>query len=315
MNRASATTKTPRLSARERPAAERTPRRGRARGDEPRHAALRTLRGPLARYADGAGAVREVVAVPGAAGSVLVVDRDAATLGERRLVAHLAPEEPAANARLVCDHYLADASRGRCRAVLTTDLDAMPNPCEEGWDVEHTLPLVDRAGGRYGLEPVPGQRSIRDLRWVARRVGGHAGEPISVRALIGRLESYEPARAITWAALARHRRESPLSVSVLRAELQRVDSSRVVLNRGLREAVVAAMRTEGLSASEIAVRCGRIKRDARGNVAGETSWLGRRVGLVPEGGGEVPTPWIHSDVLGLIARRGLGLSPHQVELG
>jgi hypothetical protein len=256
-----------------------------------------------------------LVALAGAAGSVLVVDRNAATLGERRLVAHLAPQEPADNARLVCEQYLADASRGRCRAVVATDLDAVPVPCEEELGADQELPLVDRMGRRYSVEAVPGPRSLPDLRWVARRKGERAGEPVSVRALIGRLERYEPVRVITRTALARHRGMATLSASVLRAELDRVDSSRVVLNRGLREAVIAAMRIEGLSASEIAIRCGRVKRDARGNIAGETSWLGRRVGLVPEGGGEVPTPWIHSEVLGLIARRGLGLSPHQVELG
>ena len=66
--------------------------------------------------------------------------------------------------------------------------------------------------------------------------------------------------------------------------------------------------------SEIAIRCGRIKRDRRGNVSGETSWLARRIGLLPEGGGDEPTPWVHSDVLALIARDGLGVSPREVEL-
>ena len=56
-----------------------------------------------------------------------------------------------------------------------------------------------------------------------------------------------------------------------------------------------------------------MKRDACGNESGETSWLARRLGLLPEGGKERPTPWIHSDVLALIARRGLGLSPREVE--
>jgi len=28
----------------------------------------------------------------------------------------------------------------------------------------------------------------------------------------------------------------------------------------------------------------------------------------------MPTPWVHSDVLALIARRGLGLSPREVEV-
>ena len=104
------------------------------------------------------------------------------------------------------------------------------------------------------------------------------------------------------------------SVVTLLAEVQRVDSSPIVLNRGLREAVLRAVE-RGHSLSAIAIRCGRVKRDRRGNVSGETSWLGRRLGLLPEGGCQRPTPWVHSDVLALIARRGLGLCPREVELG
>jgi hypothetical protein len=104
------------------------------------------------------------------------------------------------------------------------------------------------------------------------------------------------------------------STAVLAAELSRVQRSPIVLNRGLREAVLARVVNEGLSMSEIALRCGRVKNDARGGESGETSWLARRLGLVPEGGKGKPTPWIHSDVLALIARRGLGASPREVEL-
>jgi hypothetical protein len=87
-----------------------------------------------------------------------------------------------------------------------------------------------------------------------------------------------------------------------------------VLNRRLRTAVLATIERQGLSMSEIAIRCGRIKRDGNGNASGETSWLARRLGILPEGGRDTPTPWIHSDVLALIARRGLGISPREVEL-
>jgi len=66
--------------------------------------------------------------------------------------------------------------------------------------------------------------------------------------------------------------------------------------------------------SQIAIRCRRIKRDARGNESGETSWLARRVGIMPEAGAQAPTPWIHSDVLALIARDGLGITPGEVEM-
>ena len=87
-----------------------------------------------------------------------------------------------------------------------------------------------------------------------------------------------------------------------------------MLNRRLREAVQARLARGHLTMSEIAIRCGRCKRDRRGNVSGETSWLARRIGLASEAGRDQPTPWVHSDVLALIARDGLGLSPREVEL-
>jgi hypothetical protein len=268
----------------------------------------------LGRYADRAGHSREVVALQAAAGSVLVVDRDAITLGGRRLVAHLGADEPARNADLICEHYLADRTRGRCRAVLAGDLEVDPVAA----DAEPTAcldePAVEGPPRGLRLQPVDGLRSIPDLRWVADE--GTAGvSAVSVREAIAGMQSYEPVRRLTREALARHRDDPRFSLCLLQAELDRVNASRIVLNRGLREAVVEAMRTEGLSASEIAIRCGRLKRDARGNVAGETSWLARRVGLAPEGGKSAPTPWVHSEVLALIARRGLGLSPREVELG
>ena len=63
----------------------------------------------LGRYIDPAGRPREIVMRRGFAGSSLVIDRDAATLGDRRLVAHLAADEPARNATLVCNAYVRDA--------------------------------------------------------------------------------------------------------------------------------------------------------------------------------------------------------------
>jgi hypothetical protein len=60
--------------------------------------------------------------------------------------------------------------------------------------------------------------------------------------------------------------------------------------------------------------CGRIKHDRRGNGSGETSWLARRVGLLPSTPGDRPNPWVHSDTLALIARDGLGIAPREVEL-
>jgi hypothetical protein len=129
------------------------------------------------------------------------------------------------------------------------------------------------------------------------------------------VESYEPFCAHTREAVALHCGDSAVSTTVLRTELARVLRSPIVLNRGLREAVLTRIGRHETTMSEIAIRCGRLKRDARGNRCGETSWLARRIGLLPEGGQRVPTPWVHSDVLALIARDGLGIAPREVELG
>jgi hypothetical protein len=106
-----------------------------------------------------------------------------------------------------------------------------------------------------------------------------------------------------------------VSVKTVRLELERVDCSPLVLNRGLREAALAVVQWQGLSMSKIAMRCGRIKYDSRGRPSGETSWLARRLGIIASSSDSGPTPWVHSDVLGLIAREGLRISPREVELG
>jgi hypothetical protein len=294
----------------------------------------RVDRGVLGRYTDHRGRSREVVARPAHAGSVLVIDRDARTLGDLRLVAHLGADEPPQNADIVCRHYLGDP-RGRwCRPVAAEDLQAPDPDSDRSPDarsdprldlaadhdldrVETGLALADRQGCSYRLARAGSRLSIPELRWLRLPAGGIAGEPqpVSVREVIACLESYEPVRARTARALARHRADLGVSVAVLRAELERMNASRIVLNRGLRDAVLHAVRTQGLSMSQIALRCGRVKYDARGNASGETSWLARRVGISPEGGECEPTPWVHSDVLALIARAGLGISPREVELG
>jgi hypothetical protein len=277
----------------------------------------------LGRYTDRYGRVREVIARDGAAGSVLVLDRDRATHGDRRLVAHLAGDEPAENAALVCARYLQDGATdgSRCRLVTADDLRSTPF-AEQQPDGAQTeaLPadtqLVDRVGNRYALELVQSGMSIPELRWCRRapelEVSGCA--PVCVREVVGALESYEPVFVLTRRALLLHDGAGEVSTALLRAELVRVQESPIVLNRRLREAVLAKVQRDALSMSEIAIRCGRLKRDRRGNASGETSWLARRLGLLAEGGQSTPTPWIHSDVLALIARRGLGISPRDVEL-
>jgi hypothetical protein len=296
----------------------------------------RAERAVLGRYTDHAGRPREVIARPGYAGSVLVLDRDARTLADRRLVAHLESDEPAGNAELVCRHYLSDP-RGRwCRPVSPEDLRAPKSSIAPSSElsaaVEHG-PLVDRESDDlarsvsglldrhrrhiYRLGFVHSRLSIPELRWLCCEPGepGRQRRPVSVREVVASLESYEPVRALTNDALRRYRDDSTVSVAILRAEAERMNVSHIVLNRALRHAVLRAVQTQGMSMSEVALRCGRIKYDARGNASGETSWLARRIGISPEGGEREPTPWVHSDVLALIARSGLGISPREVELG
>jgi hypothetical protein len=290
----------------------------------------------LGRYIDEQGRTRELIAQAGAAGSVLVIDRDRATRGDQRLVAHLAADEPAENAAVVCSSYLEQAIGDRCRCRLTTAADArtvpFAQPSETDLDARHTPceeQLVDCGGWRYELEAIDTGMSIRELRWCRTRVGttdepqgechteqppARAGEPVSLRDAIAAIQSYEPPCTLTIRALTTHAGAREVSTTMLRAELVRVQESPIVLNRRLREVVLARVSSQELSMSEIAMRCGRVKRDRRGNESGETSWLARRLGLLPEGGRSTPTPWIHSDVLALIARSGLGVSPREVEL-
>jgi hypothetical protein len=280
------------------------------RGDVPRARRERLL----LRYDDD-GAPREVILRSGWDGGRLVIDRDLLGSGRERLLATLAADEPSSNATVVCARYLeATADSRRCRSPI--DADELPVPRS---DAEPDRPRewsVHTAGFVHRLHPVPGEMSIPELRW--RRAAAHgsfAPVTVSLRAAIALLESYEPLCAHTRQAVALHTGDSSVSITVLRTELERVLHSPIVLNRGLREAVLARVGRGETTMSEIAIRCGRLKRDPRGNRCGETSWLARRIGLLPEGGQRVPTPWVHSDVLALIARDGLGIAPREVELG
>jgi hypothetical protein len=276
--------------------------------------------GILGRYIAPKARLRQVVALPGAQGSVLVVDRDGTTLGDCRLVAHLAADEPSENAALVCEHYLRDAAGQWCRRVIPEDFEVVPFAQAEERDPEaeatpSTTALTDKQGRTFRLQVGSAELSIRELRWYRRSPGGESAEPVSVREAIASLESYEPVRTLTHRALALHRDDPAISVAMLRSEQARMETSQIVLNRGLRRAALATAATQDLSMSEIALRCGKVKHDSKGKESGETSWLARRLGIAPESGKSMPTPWIHTDVLALIARRGLGISPREVELG
>jgi len=276
----------------------------------------------LGRYADVDGHAREVVALPGALGSVLVVDRDANTLGELRLVAHLASDEPQQNAAIACERYLQDSLGRSGRRVTPEDLDTAPFAEEQLLNTRAAggpgeVELTDRHGRVYRLEILAGERCSRQVRWCRHLPHAETAglEVVSVRDVIAGMEKYEPVRSLTVEAMACYRGERRVSVLALRLELERVDSSQLVLNRGLREAALAIVERQALSMSQIAMRCGRIKRDSQGGTSGQTSWLARRLGIAPCYGESAPTPWVHSDVLAIIAREGLRVSPREVELG
>jgi hypothetical protein len=301
---------------------QRARRRPPAPGRAQRRRSAAHERRTLGSYRDWSDRPREIVALPGAGESVLVLDRDAITLGDRRLLAHLAADEPPENAALVSRCFMLQARRTRCPCRLLSDADlrAIPFADEhEAVDAHFELAaeetLHDALGRRYRIERLAGEMSIPELRWCRRSLEAGDGEreALSVRETIACLERYGPVLALTRRAVSLHRDSDQVSIALLRAELVRTQESPIVLNRALRAAVVDAVERRGQSMSEIAMRCGRIKRDSAGNESGETSWLARRLGLLPEGGRRKPTQWIHSDVLALIARDGLGLSPREVE--
>jgi hypothetical protein len=261
---------------------------------------------------------RVILAQARADGSTLVIDCVEDTLTDQRLVAHLPADEPAKNTRLMCDIYLADSARGRCRALTVEDLDdAEPHDATDGThEAEYPLPSVcDDEGHIYRIRELQVNERLKELRWT-RSIHPGREEPsdaVGLRDVVARVQDYEPARSMTAAAILAAR-GTGISVCRLAAELDRLVGSPIVLNRALREAVQARLRRGEMSMSQIAIRCGRVKRDLHGNTSGETSWLARRIGLIPEGGQTRPTPWVSSTVLALIARDGLGISPLEVEL-
>ena len=282
--------------------------------DAPVRSAARTVHvRRLGGYEDLDGP-RELVALARRDGSTLLLDRDRRLRGDARVVGVFGRDEPPGNARLLCRMYVADATRGRCRRLMQQDLLADCTQQPAG-GVPADAALVDVRGWRYEIRRVACAARTSELRWVRWRPGDPDGgcEPLSLRDVVGALQAYEPARAMTALALTACDVGPALSLGRLRAELVRLDRSRIVLNRGLREAVAREV-AYGVSMSEIAMRCGRVKRDRRGRRSGETSWLARRIGLLPDAGQADPTPWVHSQTLALIARDGLGLAPFEVEL-
>jgi hypothetical protein len=297
---------------------ETTPRAGRPSRDQgPCRAEDGARRSPrrLATYADGSGEKRELIAMTVSDGT-LVIDRFAGSGYDPVLVGRLHADEPVENARLLARMYLDDERRGRCRPVTDADLTASADVVEVpsvSADVRWGAPLVAGVGVLVQIGRVT-DKGVPALRWTVTTRAGGDRRVLPLRQVFGLLQAYEPAASMTRAALAAHPQPAGVSVCGLRCELDRACNSPIVLNRALRERVERAVATEGLSMSEIATRCGRVKRSRNGSESGETSWLARRIGQLPEAGRDQPTPWVHSDVLALIARDGLGISPREVEL-
>ena len=277
-----------------------------------------TLIGPAAAigcYTD-AGVERQVLAIIRPDASTLLLDTRGGSLTDARLVAHLSPDEPRENAALLGRMYLSDPTRGQCRRLHEEDLAERSTSAALSAGTADGAPLpalIETSDASYAIRPLALGADRPELRWT--RSSPTEVEPpaqLTLREVVGTLEQYEPARAMTARAIAGPVPEDT-AVCRLTLEFTRLLRSPVVLNRRLREAVARRVLT-GQSMSEIAIRCGRFKHDQRGCKSGETSWLARRIGQMPEGGQARPTPWIHSDTLALIARAGLGLSPHEVEL-
>jgi hypothetical protein len=270
------------------------------------------------RYVDGDGTTREMIARPGHGGSTLVIDRDLLDGEDARLIAHLSADEPATNVGLICRSYLdAEPPMRRCRALSPKDEASLPLGLAGQSAVSHDERSTEHPMTRFRLVRVQCRMTIAELRWARSGSAGTApaASIVSLREAIAAAECYQPFCETSREAIERFADDETVSTTLLRTELNRVLESPIVLNRGLREAVMRRIATDRTSMSEIAIRCERRKRDSKGNESGETSWLARRIGLLPEGGQQHPTRWVHSDVLGLIAWKGLGIAPREVELG
>lgn len=267
----------------------------------------------LGRYlAVSSGQEREVAWIALPDGGAVVVDYRRNPVGDGRLVARLAPDEPVENARVVCGLYLAGESRGRCRSVSRHDFDVAEHPAaEESLSAEK---LCDAEGYVYRLREVTTASATLELRWTrsCSPGGDDHFETVFLRDLVGSLQAYEPALSLTLNALADC--AAKRSTSRLRKELDRLAKSPIVLNRQLRHEVQRRVERGEVSMNEIAIRCGRVRRGSRNNGSGDTTWLARRIGEKPDPITKKPTPWIHTEVLAIIARDGLGISPREAEL-
>lgn len=257
----------------------------------------------LTRFIDAGGCAREVLARGEDTGRVTVFERPVDGREGPRVVGVLDIDEPQANAVLLAELFAADAAARPLRCRL---LDAEREGSRPSAPRATSAPsaLRDDHGRTWRLVAVVGTMTVPELRWC-----DDTNAVVSVRDVVAAMQAYAPVREATEMALG----QVGTSTAALRAELERVLESPILLNRCLRERVVGELAAGRLSMGEISARCGRTKRDGSGARSGDTSWLARRVGLLAEAGRGGPTPWVHTEVLALIARTGLGVTPREVE--
>jgi hypothetical protein len=289
--------------------ARRTPRRARSSSRAPA-AREGSRQEPLARYTTEDGVRREIITCPGAEDRTLVIDRDTRK-HDTGLIAALAPDEPTDNALLLARMYVADTTGRYCRALERADLlGPGEEPSSAGRDQRRLLPesLTDRRGNTYRIvETMTGAGTVQRA-WTRLTPGETPPRRVSLRQVVGAMEDYQPAVATTERAVAIER-----STARLARELERLRRSPIVLNRRLREAVLAALARDDLGLGEVAIRCGRTERCGDGGRCADGVWVARRIGLMPEGGKAEPSAFIDSRLLALIARA-VGLDVVDVEV-
>ncbi len=101
----------------------------------------------LGAYTNENGRKREVISTNAAGGSTLVIDRDALTRLDERLVAHIPADEPAVNPYVMCRLYFEDRQGRHSRRVTTRDREThqptvAPTPPHAQGNTHSLLALV-----------------------------------------------------------------------------------------------------------------------------------------------------------------------------
>jgi hypothetical protein len=214
-------------------------------------------------------------------------ETDRLVVVDNQVLAVLAAGEPDANARLVERDWRANG-RPRCAHVDGYRIDT---------DGVLTSLWVESGSERFTIRLRDGQ-----LQWVDDTGGVH-----SVRDVVAACETYRPVVDATRTAISVHHEPRCRKIE---KELDRVMNSPMRLNRRLRTLVLDAI-DNGDSFSDIAAKCGVMKRTKTGGWCGDSSWVARRVGIRAERGRDIK--WVREDILAHIARHGLDVMPVEAE--